>query len=70
MAKIFRDEAIMIPYLRRLVRERRALEGLIDASRSLGMRDELATMKSAELRLADKISALRRHYYGRGLTGP
>lgn len=63
------DERIMIPYLQKLVREHRALNQLIDTSKFIGSRDELKSLKRLRLRLKDKIVALRRHYYGRGIAG-
>ena len=63
------DEKIMKPYLRRLMREHRALNRMIDTTKSLGAREQIKAMKRLRLRLKDKITALQRHYYGRGLTG-
>lgn len=63
------DEKIMIPYLQKLVREHRALNRLIDTSKSIGSLDEVKLLKRMRLRLKDKIVALRRHYYGRGIAG-
>ncbi|AXK41721.1 MAG: hypothetical protein CMN71_04970 [Sphingomonadaceae bacterium] len=63
------DEKIMIPYLRKLTREHRQLNRLIDTTKSAIARDELKALKRLRLRLKDKIVALQRHYYGRGLTG-
>ena len=63
------DETIMIPYLRKLMREHRQLNRLIDTTKSAIARDELKALKRLRLRLKDKIVALQRHYYGRGLTG-
>jgi uncharacterized protein YdcH (DUF465 family) len=63
------DEKIMKPYLRKLMREHRQLNRLIDTTKSAVARDELKAMKRLRLRLKDKIVALQRHYYGRGLTG-
>lgn len=62
------DEKIMIPYLRKLVREHRALNRRIDTTKSLGARDEVKALKRLRLHLKDKITALQRHYYGRGLV--
>ena len=63
------DEKIMKPYLRRLMREHRALNRMIDTTKSLGASEQIKAMKRLRLRLKDKITALQRHYYGRGLTG-
>ena len=63
------DEKIMIPYLHKLTREHRQLNRLIDTTKSAIARDELKALKRLRLRLKDKIVALQRHYYGRGLTG-
>ena len=62
------DEKIMIPYLRKLVREHRVLNRLIDTTKSVGAREELKAMKRLRLRLKDKIVALQRHYYGRSFA--
>ena len=59
------DAKIMLPYLRRLVREHRALNRLIDTTKAAGAREEVKAMKRLRLRLKDKIAALQRHYYGR-----
>ena len=63
------DEKIMIPYLRKLTREHRQLNRLIDTRKSAIARDELKALKRLRLRLKDKIIALQRHYYGRSLAG-
>ena len=63
------DEKIMIPYLRKLTREHRQLNRLIDTTKSAIARDELKALKRLRLRLKDKIIALQRHYYGRSLAG-
>ena len=63
------DEKIMIPYLRKLTREHRQLNRLIDTTKSAIARDELKALKRLRLRLKDKIVALQRHYYGRSLAG-
>ena len=63
------DEKIMIPYLRKLTREHRQLNRLIDTTKSEIARDELKALKRLRLRLKDKIIALQRHYYGRSLAG-
>lgn len=63
------DEKIMKPYLRQLMREHRALNRMIETTKAIGAREQLKAMKRLRLRLKDKISALQRHYYGRGLTG-
>ena len=39
------DEKIMIPYLRKLVREHRALNRLIDTTKAIGARDDLKSLK-------------------------
>lgn len=62
------DEKIMIPYLGKLMREHRALNRLIDTSKSVGAREDLKAMKRIRLRLKDKIVALQRHYYGRSFA--
>lgn len=62
------DKKIIIPYLRKLVRRHRALNRLIDTTKSAGAREELKTMKRLRLRLKDKIAALQRHYYGRSFA--
>ncbi len=59
---------IMIPFLRKLLREHQALNRLIDTTKSSGARDDLKAMKSMRLRLKDKIAALQRHYYGRSFA--
>ncbi|WP_170234959.1 YdcH family protein [Croceicoccus sediminis] len=63
------DEKIMKPYLRKLMREHRALNRMIDTTKAIGASEQVKAMKRARLRLKDKIAALQRHYYGRGLTG-
>ena len=63
------DEKIMKPYLRQLMREHRALNRMIDSTKTIGASEQVKTMKRFRLRLKDKIAALQRHYYGRGLTG-
>lgn len=63
------DEKIMKPYLRKLMREHRALNRMIDTTRTIGASEQVKAMKRLRLRLKDKITALQRHYYGRGLTG-
>lgn len=62
------DEKIMIPYLRKLTREHRQLNRLIDTTKSAIARDELKALKRLRLRLKDKIVALQRHYYGRSFA--
>ena len=62
------DEQIMIPYLRKLMREHRALNRLIDTTKSAGAREDVKAMKRLRLRLKDKIAALQRHYYGRSFA--
>lgn len=59
------DERLMKPYLRKLLREHRALNRLIDTTKALGAQTQLKDMKRLRLRLKDKIVALQRHYYGR-----
>lgn len=63
------DEKIMKPYLRRLMSEHRALNRMIDTTKSIGASEEVKAMKRLRLRLKDKITALQRHYYGRSLPG-
>ena len=65
----FPDEKIMKPYLRKLLREHRALNRLIDTTKSLGASDEVKAMKRLRLHLKDKIVVMQRHYYGRSLAG-
>lgn len=62
------DEKIMKPYLRKLIREHRALNRLIDTTKAIGASDKVKAMKRLRLRLKDKIDSLHRHYYGRGLA--
>ncbi|MFD0985496.1 DUF465 domain-containing protein [Methyloligella solikamskensis] len=68
MARTTPDEKIMIPHLRKLLREHRALNRLIDTTKAPGAREELKAMKRLRLRLKDKIAALQRHYYGRSFA--
>ena len=63
------DARIMKPYLRKLMREHRALNRLIDTTKAVGAAEHLKALKCMRLRLKDKIVAIQRHYYGRGLTG-
>ncbi|GAB5352388.1 YdcH family protein [Qipengyuania sp. 483] len=63
------DEKIMKPYLLKLTREHRALNRMIDTAKSLGASEEMKSMKRLRLHIKDKIAALQRHYYGRGVTG-
>ena len=63
------DEKIMKPYLRQLMREHRALNRMIETTKAIAASEQLKAMKRLRLRLKDKIDALQRHYYGRGLTG-
>ncbi|WP_161595919.1 YdcH family protein [Flavisphingopyxis soli] len=63
------DEKIMKPYLRKLLREHRALNRLIDTTKAIGASEDVKAMKRLRLRLKDKITALQRHYYRRGLPG-
>ena len=51
------------------MREHRALNRMTDTTKSLGASEQIKAMKRLRLRLKDKITALQRHYYGRGLTG-
>lgn len=62
------DEKVMMPYLRRLMREHRALNKLIDTTKARGGQHELPDLKRFRLRLKDKIAAIQRHYYGRTLA--
>lgn len=62
------DERLMKPYLRKLMREHRALNKLIDTTKALGAQAQLKDMKRLRLRLKDKIVALQRHYFGRTRT--
>lgn len=59
------DERLMKPYLRKLVREHRQLNKLIDTSKGFAKAEHIKQLKRLRLRLKDKIGALRRHYYGR-----
>ena len=63
------DEKIMKPYLRKLLREHRALNRLIDTTKAVGASEDIKAMKRLRLRLKDQIVALQRHYYGRSLAG-
>lgn len=63
------DAKIMKPYLRKLMREHRALNRMIDTTKTIGASEQVKAMKRLRLRLKDKITALQRHYYGRGLPG-
>lgn len=63
------DEKIMKPYLRKLLREHRTLNRLIDTTKAVGASEDIKAMKRLRLRLKDKIVALQRHYYGRSLAG-
>ena len=63
------DEKIMKPYLRKLMREHRALNRLIDTTRAIGATEQIKAMKRVRLHLKDKIVSLQRHYYGRSLAG-
>ena len=62
------DEKIMIPYLRKLLREHRALNRLIDTTKAIGSSEDVKALKRLRLRLKDKISVLQRSYTSRGLT--
>ncbi|MXP29432.1 DUF465 domain-containing protein [Porphyrobacter algicida] len=63
------DEKIMKPYLCKLMREHRALNRMIDTTKALGASEQVKAMKRVRIGLKDKIAALQRHYYGRGLVG-
>lgn len=63
------DEKIMKPYLRKLMREHRALNRTIDTTKALGASEQVKALKRLRLHLKDKIVALQRHYYGRSLPG-
>ena len=63
------DEKIMKPYLRKLMREHRALNRMIDTTKAVGASEHVKAMKRLRLHLKDKITALQRHYYGRRLVG-
>lgn len=69
MTKLSPDEKIMKPYLRKLMREHRLLNRLIDTTKAIGASEEVKAMKRLRLHLKDKIGALQRHYYGRSLAG-
>lgn len=62
-------EKIMKPYLRKLLREHRALNRMIDTTKSIGGAEDVKTMKRDRLRIRDKITLLERHNFGRGLPG-
>lgn len=62
------DEMVMKPYLRKLVRQHRTLNRLIDTTKAVGAQEQLRQMKRLRLHLKDKIAALQRHYYGRART--
>ena len=68
MPKLSPDEKIMKPYLRKLMRDHRMLNRLIDTTKALGASNEVKTMKRLRLSVKDKIAALQRHYYGRSLA--
>ena len=59
------DEKVMKPYLRKLIVEHRRLNKLIDTSKGIAKAEHMKHLKRLRLRLKDKISAIRRHYYGR-----
>ncbi len=59
------EERVMKPYLKKLLREHRAINRLIDTTKALGAQEQVKAMKRTRLRLKDKITALQRHYYGR-----
>ena len=62
------DERLMKPYLKKLVREHRKLNKLIDTSKGFAKVEQIKQLKRMRLRLKDKIVALRRHYYGRSFS--
>ncbi len=68
MPRMSPDDKIMKPYLRKLMRDHRMLNRCIDTTKAIGTGDEIKAMKRLRLALKDKIVALQRHYYGRGLT--
>lgn len=59
------DERVMKPYLRKLIRQHRQINRLIDTSKGFGKTEHIKQLKRLRLRLKDKIVALQRHYYGR-----
>lgn len=63
------DAKIMKPYLRKLLREHRALNRLIDTTKAIGASEDVKLMKRLRLQVKDKIAALQRHYYGRSFAG-
>ncbi len=63
------DERVMKPYLKKLMREHRTIDRLIDTTKALGAQEQMKILKRTRLRLKDKIVALQRHYYGRAPTG-
>ena len=65
MTKRSPDEKIMKPYLRRMLREHRAINRLIDTTKAIGATEDVKAMKRLRLRLKDKIASLHNHYYGR-----
>ena len=62
------DEKIMKPYLRKLLREHRALNRLIDTAKAVGASEDIKAMKRLRMRLKDKIAALQRHGKTRGIA--
>lgn len=56
------DERVMMPYLRKLMREHRALNKMIDTTKALGAQHELRQLKRIRLNLKDKIRTMQRHY--------
>ena len=65
--KLSIEESVMKPYLKKLMREHRAIDRLINTTKALGAQEQVKAMKRTRLRLKDKIAALQRHYYGRAL---
>ena len=61
------EERLMKPYLRKLMREHRQLDRLIDTSKTFAKAEHVKRLKRLRLRLKDKIAAIQRHYYGRSL---
>ena len=60
---------VMKPYLRKLMREHRRIDRLIDTSKNPRIAERLKRLKRLRLRLKDRIAALQRHYNGRTITG-
>lgn len=59
------DERFMKPYLRKLIRQHRQMNRMIDTSKGFGTTEYIKQLKRLRFRLKDKIVALQRHYYGR-----